>query len=380
VITYCTRCLVPDTKPHVAFDEEGVCSACRVHERKNDAQRGIDWEARARAFDELVEWARDQRAPLYDVLVPVSGGKDSLTQVHRLLGRGLRIAAVNVDYGIKTEIGRWNLSRVPAMGASLLTYRPEEELHTRLIRIGLEDYGDPDLMSHCMLHAYPLRLAVRLEVPLVMLGENSAFEYGGDAEIAAETEMTRAWFEQYAANSGHDPQHVAERYGIPIERLRPYDFPDELAESPTRATFMSHYFHWESELHLEIARTHGFRSLDHPGEGTYRSYVGLDEKINRIHQYLKVLKFGYGRATDHACEDIRNGRLTREDAKDLVARHDLEPLSEGYAFDFCEWTGYELDEFTALLERYRDPSIWARDASGAWTIPGHLERSPESVA
>ena len=376
---YCRRCLIPDTKPHVSFDDEGVCSACLTAARKNDAEAGIDWEERAHAFDELLEWARGRRAPLYDVLVPVSGGKDSITQVHRLLGRDLRIAAVNVDYGIKTDIGRHNLSRVPAMGASLLIHRPEEELHTRLIRIGLEDYGDPDLMSHCMLHAFPLRLAMRLEVPLVMLGENSAFEYGGDAEIAAETEMTRAWFSKFAANAGHDPQHVSERYGIPMERLRQYDFPDELAESGTRATFMSHYFHWDSELHLEIAEAHGFRSLDRPAEGTYRTYVGLDEKINRIHQYLKVLKFGYGRATDHACEDIRNGRLTREEAKDLVARHDLEPLSEGYAHDFCEWTGYELDEFDGILERYRDTSIWTRDANGGWTIPGHLERTPERV-
>ena len=125
---YCPHCVLPDTKPHVAFDEAGVCSACRAHERKNDAEAGIDWAAREREFGEILAQAKARTAPYYDVLVPVSGGKDSITQVARLLGRGLRILAVNVDYGIKTEIGDWNLSRIPAMGASLITYRPQEPL------------------------------------------------------------------------------------------------------------------------------------------------------------------------------------------------------------------------------------------------------------
>ena len=131
--------------------------------------------------------ARARNAPYYDVLVPVSGGKDSITQVARLLPFGLRILAVNVDYGVKTEIGRHNLACVPQMGANLVTYRPEEQLHKRLIRIGLEDFGDPDLLSHTLLHAYPLHVALRFEVPLVLLGENSAAEYGGDGTIAGET-------------------------------------------------------------------------------------------------------------------------------------------------------------------------------------------------
>jgi N-acetyl sugar amidotransferase len=372
-VKYCRRCLIPDTKPHAVFGPDGVCNACVAHDRKNDLEAGIDWAAREREFDELLERTREKRAPLYDVLVPVSGGKDSITQVARLLDRGLRILAVNVDYGIKTEIGEWNLSRIPAMGASLITYRPEDELHTRLIRIGLEDYGDPDLMSHTMLHGQPQRIAIRFEVPLVMLGENSAAEYGGSADVAAETTMTRAWFSTYAANAGHDARHISEKYDIPYELLVTYDYPDELATSGTVSTFMSHFFHWDSERHLAIAREHGFRALDHPGEGTYRNYVGIDERINRIHQYLKVLKFGYGRATDHACEDIRNGRITREEAKELVRAHDLEPLGREFTEPFAAWVGYEPDELDAILERFRDHDIWTRDASGAWTIPHHLE-------
>lgn len=372
MMRYCTRCLIPDTKPHIAFDENGVCTACRAHERKNASLGGIDWDARADAFEALIDEARAVRAPWFDVLVPVSGGKDSITQVHRVLGRDLRILAVNVDYGIKTEIGKRNLAVIPRMGATLFQATPDHTLHRELVRLGYEDFGDPDLLSHTLLHALPLHVALRFQVPLVLLGENSAFEYGGDADIADSIGMTRAWFDRYAANAGHDARFVAQRYGIPFEKLRLYDFPDELPGSGTRAVFSSHYFHWDSEAHLAIALKYGFEPLAAPAEGTYRTYVGIDEKIHRIHQYFKVLKFGYGRATDHACEDIRNGRLTRDEARTLVRRHDLLPLSDHFIDAFCDFTGLSRQRFEAVMERYRNPAIWSRNNAGDWIVPGHL--------
>lgn len=369
---YCTRCLLPDTKPYISFDEEGVCSACRAHEKKARYMGGIDWDARKAEFEGLIREAKAAGAPFYDVLVPVSGGKDSITQVHRLLPYDLRILAVSVDYGIKTGVGRHNLSLIPDMGASLVTYRPAQPLHRRLIRLGLEDFGDPDLLSHTLLHAYPLHAALRYSVPLVILGENSAFEYSGEGGLAPQNRISRGWFTRYAANQGHDAAYVSERYRIPMEELLLYDYPDDLDTSGTQAVFLSHYFYWDSEEHLRIARTHGFRTLDVPSEGTFRNYVGIDEKINRIHQYLKVLKFGYGRATDHACEDIRNGRLSREEAKVLVRRHDLMELSDSYINDFIEYMGMSRGDFLSALERYRNPAIWKRDPAGRWYIPGHL--------
>ena len=370
---YCTACLVPDTKPHATFNAHGVCTACEAHRLKNQWLTGIDWKARASEFDAAVQEAKAKNAPWYDALVPVSGGKDSISQVHRLLGRGLRILAVNVDYGIKTDVGLYNLSLIPKMGASLIIYRPELLLHLRLIRIGLDYFGDPDLLSHTLLHAYPLHVALQFQVPLVLLGENSAFEYGGEDKLAKSNRISRAWFSKYAANQGRDARFVSERYNISLEQLRLYDYPDQLDQSGTKAMFCSYFFHWDSEENLRIARSYGFRSLEGSGEGTYRNFVGIDEKINRIHQYLKVLKFGYGRATDHACEDIRNGRMTREEAKHLVRKHDLEDLSSKFVNDFVTWMAMSRDEFLAILERYRNTNIWQQDASGRWHIPGHLE-------
>lgn len=373
-ISYCQTCLLPSTKPYIRFDDHGICNACLAARKKTDSIRGIDWQQRQQEFEALIQWAKAQKAPYYDAMVPVSGGKDSITQVHRLLGHDLRILAVNVDYGIKTEIGHFNLERIPLMGANLLIFRPELPLHKQLIRIGLEEFGDPDLLSHTLLHAYPLHIARQFQVPLCLLGENSAFEYGGADDLSASNQITRGWFDSYAANKGMTARVVSERYEIPYTKLWQYDFPDAIEQDPNiQEVFSSYYFPWDSHEHLRIAKTYGFKELDQPKEGTYRTFVGIDEQINRLHQYIKVLKFGYGRATDHACEDIRLGLLTREQAKELVRQYDLQPLGDEFIADICAFLDYEKARFLDILEKYRDVSIWRRDQHGDWFIPGHLE-------
>jgi len=369
---YCKKCLIPSTKPHITFNRSGICAACETSATKQAGGHGIDWDIRTKKFHTLVLEAKAKHAPLFDAMVPVSGGKDSITQVHRLKGFDLRILAINVDYGIKTEIGKKNLQCIPRMGAHLMTLQPEEKLHKKLIRMGLEDFGDPDLLSHTLLHAWPLHIAIGLKIPLAVLGENSAFEYGGETSIAENYFMTREWFSKFAANNGRDAKFISKLYDIPYPLLKLYDYPDALDSSKTQAVFSSHFFNWDSETHLAIAKQYGFNELEAPREGTYRTYVGIDEKINRIHQYLKVLKFGYGRATDHACEDIRCGRITREEGKKLVAEYDLQELSDDYINDFCQFTAYTRNEFLDILEKYRNKDIWKKDSQGNWYIPGHL--------
>ena len=368
---YCKKCLLPSTKPYIIFNEEGVCNACIANEQKNRIQGGINWNNRKKDFETIVLTAKTKQNPYYDALVPVSGGKDSFTQIHRLLQYNVRILAVNVDYGIKTEIGHYNLTRIAEI-ANLMIYRPDLSLHKKLVRIGFEDFGDPDLLSHTLLHAFPLHVAQKFNIPLVLLGENSAFEYGGDKKVAKLNHITSEWFRNYAANSGYDAKYISKQYNIPIEELTLYDIPTDFEQSDIQAIFMSYYFFWDSLKHLSIAKQYGFKELNEPSEGTFRNYVGIDEKINRIHQFLKVLKFGYGRATDHACDDIRNGRIGREEAKKLVRQHDLQMLSDYYINDFIEFIGMAKQQFYDILESYYNQSIWKKNIKGDWYIPDHL--------
>jgi len=372
-LKYCKECLYPETKPYIKFDENGVCNAC-IKAKQKHIKESIDWERREKEFEDILKWVKLQNAPFYDVMVPVSGGKDSITQVSRVLNRGLRILAVNVDYGIKTEIGKENLEVIPKMGANLITIRPNMKIHKELIRIGFEEYGDPDLLSHTMLHAYPLHIALRFKVPLCLLGENSAFEYGGDEKLAKLNHITKEWFLKYAANKGLTADVVAQKYGFSMDELWQYDYPKDLdGNKNIKALFSGYYFKWDSNEHLKIAKKYGFKELDSPREGTYRTFVGIDEKINRLHQYIKVLKFGYGRATDHACEDIRLGVIDRKKAKELVKRYDLEPLGDDYIDDFCNFLDYKREEFLEILDKFRNKNLWKKNENGEWYIPGHLE-------
>lgn len=361
MIKYCIKCVLPDTKPYIKFNKLGICSACEFHEKKNkNTKSKIDWVKRGREFENLIIKIKKTKAPFYDVCVPVSGGKDSITQVSHLLNKKLRILAINIDYGIKTDIGHKNLACISKMGANLITYRPDLKLHKKILKISFLKFGDPDLMSHCMLHALPIRIAIQLEIPMILLGENAALEYSGSKTIN-EKKMSQKWFENYASNDGITPKKFGNKFNIPYKKLKMYDLPSKNDLKKIQPVFCSYFFKWSSENNLKIAKRFGFKSLPSNSEGTYRSYVGIDEKINRIHQYLKLLKFGYGRATDHACEDIRNNKISRKQAIKLVKKYDRVKLSNYFVKDFIKFIDINLHTFNKALDKFKNKNIWLKN-------------------
>jgi len=251
-----------------------------------------------------------------------------------------------------------------------------------MILKGLREYGDPDLFSHTLLHAYPLHQALALRVPLVVLGENSADVYGGSPEIAGLKGMTRQWFDKYAVSGDHTVMSTAEDFGIDSDALRYYDFPDLIEASGIRSVFLSSYFPWDSEANFRIAREYGFRELESAREGTFKTYVGIDEHINRIHQYLKLLKFGYGRTTDHVCEEIRLGRMTREQGKQLIFEHELQPPSFETMQEVSEFLDISVNELAWEMERWRNADLWTITRASTFQLKGFLgtDTSPPAVA
>lgn len=352
-IRYCEKCVMPNTKPNMNFDES-ICPSCNYHLEKKSKK--IRWMDRKKEFLKIIKGIKKKNSKNYDVLVPVSGGKDSIAQVHHVLKAGLRVLAVNVDYGFKTEIGKYNLELIPKMGASLIIFRPDLKTHKKVLKISFEKYGDPDLMSHCMLHALPIKIAIDFEIPLVFLGENSALEYSGDEKYDAK-KISHEWFEKYAANSGVTPKIFSRKHKIPYYRMKQYDLPKKKELKNTQPLFCSYFFKWDSETNLKIAKKYGFKNLKKNSEGTYRNYVGIDEKINRIHQYIKYLKFGYGRATDHACEDIRNNRISRHKGVYLVKKFDRVKISRYYFKEFINYIGINEKKFFNTLKNFTNKKI-----------------------
>ena len=150
--------------------------------------------------------------------------------------------------------------------------------------------------------------------------------------------------------------------------MKPYDLPTKKELKKTLPTFTSYFFNWSSENNLKNAKKYGFKVLKNHREGTYRNYVGIDEKINRIHQYLKLLKFGYGRGTDHACEDIRNKKISRIKAIKLVTKFDRVELSNYYINDFIEFIGISRNKFNLILKKYTNKKLWKFKKNGKYFI------------
>ena len=359
----CKKCLLPSTKPYVNFDSHGICSACNYHSNKK--KQPALWVDKKKEFLKIIKKVKKTKIKNYHALVPVSGGKDSISQVARLLGYGLKILAVNVDYGIKTEIGKYNLALIPKMGVDLFTFRPEQTDHIKMIKYGFLKHGDPDLASHCLLHAYPIRLAYNLEIPLVFLGENSAEEYSGEKQT--KFKIDHNWFKKYAANSGFDFRKIKNKLNLNSHNLKNYQLIENSKLNKINAIFCSNYFFWDSQNNLKIAKKFGFKTLKNNQEGTYRNFHGIDEKINRIHQYFKVLKLGYGRATDHACEDIRNNYISRTRGKFLVKKYDTEKLSNYFIDDFVSYIKISKKEFFKTVEKFRNKKIWIK-RKNRWII------------
>ena len=355
-ITVCKNCLIPNSKPHVKF-KNGTCSACLFHQKKISIN-AINWKNRKKEFDKLINSVKKKKIDNYHILVPVSGGKDSITQVSKVINKGLKILAFNVDYGIKTEIGKYNLNLIPKMGVDLMIYKPEQKIHKKLIRDCFLDYGDPDAMSHAMLHAMPLRMAYNLKIPLVFLGENSAEEYSG---AVSKNTMSKKWFKNYALNFGLDTKIISKKYNINKSNLQNYELiPDDKIKK-INPIFCSYFFHWSSKRNFEIAKKYGFKSLSKNSEGTFRSYVGLDEKINRVHQFLKLLKFGYGRASDHASEEIRNNNMTRQNGLKLVEKYDRVNMSSHVINDFIKHINITRKQFFFTLNKFKNYKIWTKN-------------------
>ena len=376
-LLYCQKCWFPSSKPNIRFTADGVCYAClraEIRATKNEA----DWVVRRKEFFEYVESVRDTH-PLFDVVVPVSGGKDSTVQVVRMMELNLRILAINVDYGLKTELGRINLENIARIGnTTLLTIRPPLQSHIKLIAKGLEKFGDPDLFSHMLLHAAPIHFARVMNIPFIFLGENSADLYGGNEKIARQNELTEDWFKSYAS-IGFELSELIQEFNLEENLVRLYGLPRVGYDSFSKPKmfFMSNLWPWDSINHLEIATKRGFRASQSPTEGTFRNYVSLDEEINRVHQYLKLLKFGYGRSTDHANEEIRQGRLTRNEGRTLILKHELEPLNLDILERLANFLELDIDEMCKTIESFRNMNIWKHSSSSRadekFYIPGFLE-------
>jgi len=362
---YCKRCVMPDTKPDLLIDAEGVCNACRSFEKRKEA----DWTARRRALEQILDRYRRRDGSNWDCIVPVSGGKDSTTQVIRMLGLGLNPLCVNATTCHLSDIGRRNIENLKRLGVDFVEVSPNPLVRRKLNRIGLKQVGDISWPEHVGIFTIPIRIAVQMNVPLLVWGENSQNEYGGPAAASESNVLNRRWLEEFGGLLGLRVSDLIGVDGISQKELVPYTYPsdDELARVGVTGIFLGYYLPWDGFTNALVAQAHGFATLDTVVEGSIVNYENLDNHQTGIHDYFKFLKFGFGRATDLACLHLRRGRITRAEAVLMVDRHDgkfpwtylKKPIQE-----ILEPLEITLDEFVQICDRFTNKKLFLTDARG----------------
>lgn len=368
-IRWCKRCILPDTRPNLRLDVEGVCNACRAHATKPD----IDWDRRRELLAEVVRLAKERAGKRgYDCLIPVSGGKDSTWQTVKCLELGLKPLAVTWKTPTRTEIGRRNLENLVALGVDHIDWQINPKVESRFMVKTFERFGSSAIPMHMALFNIPLSIAVRFHIPLVIWGENSAFEYGAASEAHTGFRLDADWLQTYDVTHGTT---AADWVGddLTAKDLISYFGPSvrELENAGVRAIFLGQYLLWDPDNTRRIAEKHGFKADDAGPRTGYYAYADIDDDFISIHHWMKWYKFGFSRLFDNLSLEIRNGRMSRDEAVAIVRATGERPPREDIAL-FCRFAGISDKRFFDIAERFRNLEVWAKGPDEVWHIPGFL--------
>jgi N-acetyl sugar amidotransferase len=384
-VLFCRRCVISNQRPSstvefkhkkdqakatIGFDESGICDACRYQEVKA-AQ--IDWKQREDALMAVLDKYRRRDAG-YDVVVPGSGGKDSAYTSHVLKYKyGMNPLTVTWAPHKYTDIGWKNFeSWIHVGGMDNILFTPNGRLHRYLTRqafLNLLHPFQPFIVGQRIIG--PL-IAAKFGVPLVMYGENQA-EYGNDPKENFKPTMDTKFFSladpQGMVLGGLPVRDILAQKEFTLNDFTPYIPPsaEYLQSRGVEVHYLGFYLKWDpQECYYYAAEHTGFQANSERTEGTYSKYSSIDDRIDMFHYFTTLAKFGIGRATYDAAQEIRNGKITREEGVQLVKRYDQE-FPKRYFKEFLEYISLTEEEFHATVDRFRSPHLWTK-ASGEWEL------------
>ena len=360
---YCKKCLYPETKPEINFDNDGICAACKTLEKNQK----INWNERRLELKKILDNYKSDDGSNYDCIIPVSGGKDSTYQTH-IIKNEFKLNPLVVSFHPRdfTELGRKNLDNLKNLGVDCIEFTSNPKIYKKLAKFGLMELGDCAWPEHMGIFTVPVQVAVSYKIPLIIWGENPQMEYGGPASVSNTQFLDKEWNEKHGGYflDKVKPTDMV-KYGIKLKDLQPYLYPsdDDIKKIGVTGIFLGYYLKWDARKQLDVIKKMGFSTLEKNNEGTYTNYENLDTKFVAMHDYFKFLKFGFGRATDHASIDIRNNRITREQGLDLVKEYDGKiPLR--YFDEFLQEFELTEDEFIEICEKFTNKDIFKTDNTG----------------
>jgi imidazoleglycerol phosphate synthase cyclase subunit len=363
-MTWCTQCLYPSlSATPMEYDAHGLCMGCQVANLKKEFPP-TEWARRKAILTSIFEKAKSRDGSRHDCVIGVSGGKDSYFQTHyvkNVLGYNpLLVTYYGNNY---TEEGERNLRRMAEVfDVDHIIYKPGVPLLKKLNRLGFKVMGDMNWHGHMGISTIPMKIAALHGIPLVVWGEHGYADLCGQFSMNDFVEWT------YRNRLEHFGRGFEWNYMVGHEDIQPsdmiaYQYPSdqEIFDLDLKGIYLSNYVPWDGNANSQLASDlYGFELGDQPFDRTYRRASNLDDMHeNGVHDYLKFIKFGYGRCTDHASKDIRNGSLSREKGIDLVRQHD--PVKPSDLQRWLEYVGMTEQEFDAIADTFRDPRVWWYD-------------------
>ena len=360
-VFWCSNCLNMSTRPRIEFDEEKVCNACQWSERK----KFVDWRQRQDQLRQLVEAAK-QKKKSFDCIVPVSGGKDGSFVAHTLRTEyQANVLTVTVAPPLPSRIGRQNLENFIESGFNHLQITPNPEAMRKLNKLGLLEMGSPYFGWLVAIEASVIRLAVDLDVPLVVYGEDGELEYGGSTETAEQPFHDAEYIKRVYFEGGYE--EVIDKAELNVGDILFFSFPDDekMKMADTKITWMSHFYPWDSYSNYLVAKEFcGLKESDTVNEGTFTNFAQNDQLLYPLHTYLMYLKFGFGRANQDSGIEIRRGAMTRDQAKSLISLYDGQYPSELIP-EYLKYYGMSEREFQDTLDKWANRSLFKKE-NGFW--------------
>jgi len=355
-------------KKTVKFDDDELCDACRVVATKKE----IDWEKRERELIDLLERKRSRNGA-YDCLVPGSGGKDSIYAAHMLKTKyGMNPLTVTFAPHMYTDVGWRNFQNwIHFGGFDNYLFTANGQVQRTLTRLSFTNLLHPFQPFTIGQRYFPIKLAKKMGISLIFYGENAA-EYGTGGDEETQSQVPARYLTHDSDDEiflgGVATKQLSE-HGISKQMLDPY-LPMQLSEvqqAEIESHYLGYFLRWTPQENYYYAVEHTkFEANSERTEGTFSKYNSIDDRVDGFHYWTGFLKFGIGRCTHEASQEVRHGHIDREEAVALVHRYDGE-FPQRYFPDFLEYLGMEEDEFHSIADSFRSPHLWKRTIDG-WQL------------